>query len=1313
MAEQIPAPKALNLNGNVAENWRRWRKAFELYMTATEKDKKLQKIQCATFLTLAGESAIAVWETLTFEETEKDKIEPLVAKFEEYCIPKKNITHERHMFNLRKQKPDESVEQFVTELKRLAKNCEYGELTDSIIKDRIVEGINNDSTRARLLREKSLSLERCIEVCKAAEVADEHMKTLTDQSGKDKEIDALKGKHYPRKNDERPRKYNGKQSTCGRCGRGNHGYDKCPAIGKECRKCHKKNHFMSQCRSRAKEPKDPRKPRIDSVETAGKQDGDGDSNDDELDEFFVYSMETTADASDPWIVPLEVNNNIMAFKIDTGSDVNVLSYEEFRTLKNKPKLKQSKTKLKAYNGGDVEVKGQCILSLKYKEKSVKALFIISPDNVKPILGRELSEKLNLVKRTFSVEQSNSRNKLNRSRYNTAKLCEKYADCFEGLGCLPNSVKIQLREDATPVVEPCRKIPFAQYDQLKEELRRMETMGVIKKIEEPTEWVHSFVPVTKPNGKLRVCLDPRNLNKSIKREHFKLPTRDEVTAQFTSAKVFTKLDASNGFWQMKLEEESTNLCTFNTPFGRYKYLRLPFGISSAPEIYHRTINSLFSHLEGVDTSMDDIIIYGSTPEEHDQRLEATMKVVREVGLKLQKEKCEVAVEELTFLGDTISAEGLKPDKRKVEAIQKMKRPETKADLQRFLGMINYLAKYVPDLSTRTLPLRKLLDQKVMWMWSHEQEKAWKDLKELVSSEPVLKFYDPTKPIKISTDASRSGLGAVLQQLHGETWFPVAYASRSVTDCESRYATIELETLGITFACERFHQYVYGQVFEIETDHKPLVSIFKKSLIDSPPRIQRLRLRLQRYDFKLTYVPGKWMHTPDALSRAPLTAETKLSNHIEAHIDGIVAVLQVTDEKLEQIKVETQKDETMILLQNTIMQGWPDERRSNPNELHPYWNIRDELTVHKGLILKGSKILIPPTMRKEILTKIHAGHQGREKCKQRARQVVFWPGINSDIDNLVESCETCQRHQHSHQKEPLNPYPVPTRPWQVISTDLCEINKKEYLIMVDAYSSYPEVIPLSRQSSEAVIKGMKVTFARHGIPDIVHSDNGPCYSSQEFSDFQNKWGFKHVTSSPHFPSSNGLAEKTVQTVKNIISKSMESGTDPYLGLLAYRTTPLGNNQSPAELLMGRTLKTELPVVQTQLEVKNSTAVVDWKVKQKEMQKKYHDRAVKPLPPLQKGERVRMYDTKKQEWSQKARVKAMVAPRSYIVETKDKVQYRRNRKHLRRMTSAGVVEDSIVTGSAKAEKESSDTIPSSGQSTTKSRYGRTIKKPQRFEQ
>ena len=274
MAEHIPAPKALNLDGNVAENWRRWKKAYELYMTATEKDKKSQKIQCATFLTLAGEAAITVYETLTFEETEKDKIEPLISKFEAFCMPKKNVTHERHVFNLRKQKPEESVEQFATELKRLAKNCEYGELTDSIIKDRIVEGINNDSTRAWLLREKDLSLQRCIEVCKSSEVAEEHMKTLTHESNKVRDIDAVKKNIRARDICEpvtNAMKIHGNTTD-------KHATDVVDGAiaSKTVQLLEKnvenviKNNFMSQCKTRIKDSKQYRKPRIDSLEHAGK-----------------------------------------------------------------------------------------------------------------------------------------------------------------------------------------------------------------------------------------------------------------------------------------------------------------------------------------------------------------------------------------------------------------------------------------------------------------------------------------------------------------------------------------------------------------------------------------------------------------------------------------------------------------------------------------------------------------------------------------------------------------------------------------------------------------------------------------------------------------------------------------------------------------------------------------------------------------------------------------------------------------------------------------------------------------------------------
>ena len=320
--------------------------------------------------------------------------------------------------------------------------------------------------------------------------------------------------------------------------------------------------------------------------------------------------------------------------------------------------------------------------------------------------------------------------------------------------------------------------------------------------------------------------------------------------------------------MRLNEKSSEMCTFNTPFGRYQYLRLPFGTSSAPEIYHRVIHTLFAHLEGVDTSMDDIIVWGSNKEEHDKRLEKVMETAQRVGLKLQKEKCEIAVPELTFLGDKISASGLKPDPKKVEAILKLERPRDKQELQRFLGMINYLGRFIPDLSVKTMPLRAFLDQRNQWNWGHEQDKAWFNLKEIVSKQPVLKFYDPKKSIKIATDASKVGLGAVLQQYHENKWLQVAYASRAVSDCESRYAPIELETLAVTFACERFHQYIYGQRIEVETDHKPLVAIFKKPLSESPLRIQRLRLRLQRYDLVVSYTPGKWMHAADAFSRSPV-------------------------------------------------------------------------------------------------------------------------------------------------------------------------------------------------------------------------------------------------------------------------------------------------------------------------------------------------------------------------------------------------------------------------------------------------------------
>ncbi|XP_033731758.1 uncharacterized protein K02A2.6-like [Pecten maximus] len=397
-------------------------------------------------------------------------------------------------------------------------------------------------------------------------------------------------------------------------------------------------------------------------------------------ELFIDSVDSKH-TQESWMTPLQVNGNIIPLKLDTGADVNVLPMIEFEKLPSRSRLRsRSDVRLKAYNAGAIPVSGQVILTISHKGHDYKTMFTVSPENVKPILGRKSCETLGLIKLVLAVEQEHKNiEPLDKSTVET-----EYSDLFTGLGCLPDKVKIELKSDAEPVVEACRKIPFALHDQLKVELDYMEKINVIQKIDKPVEWVNSLVVVHKPNGKLRVCLDPRNLNKFIKREHYKLPTREEIMSRFEGATIFSKLDAASGFWQIQLEDESADLCTFITPFGRYRFNRLPFGISSAPEIYHRIIHNLFQDIPGVDTSMDDIIIWEKNRQEHDERVRAVLQKARNSNLKLNKEKCEIGVNSLTFLGDTITSEGVKPYPRKVEAIVDMERPTNRKELQRFLA-----------------------------------------------------------------------------------------------------------------------------------------------------------------------------------------------------------------------------------------------------------------------------------------------------------------------------------------------------------------------------------------------------------------------------------------------------------------------------------------------------------------------------------------------------------------------------------------------------------------------------------------------------
>lgn len=320
------------------------------------------------------------------------------------------------------------------------------------------------------------------------------------------------------------------------------------------------------------------------------------------------------------------------------------------------------------------------------------------------------------------------------------------------------------------------------------------------------------------------------------------------------------------------------------------------------------------------------------------------------------------------------------------------------------MVNQLRKFIPNLSEKDKPLRALLSKKNMWCWGHDQQRAFGNLKHELTFAPVLQLYDPNSPLKISADASSYGLGAVLLQKKAEVWLPVAYASRSLTETEQRYAQLEKEALALTWACERFSDFILGLHFELETDHKPLVSLLGCQALDAlPPRIQRFRMRLMRYSYSIFHTPGKSLTSADTLSRAPTD---KCSDQNGQRPDGGHQHLRriVAGKPPDQRQIPDGALRTVQVALKYCVVGWPDRNQLQGPVKH-YWHERAAQSVHNGLLLRGSRLVIPATMRDTVLEKIHEGHQGVVKCRERASQTVWWPGLSNQIRELVLKCREC--------------------------------------------------------------------------------------------------------------------------------------------------------------------------------------------------------------------------------------------------------------------------------------------------------------------
>ncbi|XP_026020736.1 uncharacterized protein K02A2.6-like [Astatotilapia calliptera] len=659
--------------------WPIWRQRFSRFRVASKLGMESGEVQVNSLLYSMGRDAEPIYGSFVFPAATEARPSPqfeydlVIQKFDEHFVPKRNVIHDRACFHKRSQRAGETVEAFVRGLYELAQHCEFGGSKDEQIRDRIVIGLIDKDVSQKLQLEADLTLDKAIQLARQSEQVKQQSADRVEST-----VNEVKQRHYNsmrrsyyQPHQVREQQHGESKPKCQRCNRVHDKRENCPARNKRCRKCNKLGHFEVVCKTKM----------LKEVRAEAVEDSDEDS-------FFIGELflgaviepkttvieESGSDAD--WDIELLVNGSPVDFKIDTGADTTVMTETTLNKLQQRPKLIQCKPTVYS-PGGKVKCMGKFLATTEYKgQKYQYWITVIKGQYASNLLGNTVAKRMGLVTRVNKISS------------------DLKEDVFGEIGLLNcEPVKIELTEDAVPYsVTTPRRVPFPLLPKVEKEIKRMLKLGIIEEVTEPTDWCAPMVPAPKRNkDEVRVCVDLKRLNKGVKRERYILPTLDDITPKLAGAKVFSTLDASSGFWQIPLDPSCQKLTTFITPMGRFCFRRLPFGITSAPEIFQRLMSTLLKGLEGTVVVMDDILVFGANKEEHDQRLGAVLQTIKASGLKLNRSKCHFGKNELQFFGHIISADGVKPDDGKVEAIARMPSPTNVEQLRQVLGLINYVGK----------------------------------------------------------------------------------------------------------------------------------------------------------------------------------------------------------------------------------------------------------------------------------------------------------------------------------------------------------------------------------------------------------------------------------------------------------------------------------------------------------------------------------------------------------------------------------------------------------------------------------------------
>ena len=1264
----VQPPEKFHPSGkNAAQDWKMWRQMWDNYCILTDLNSQEQSYQKALLLHCLGPEGVKVYNGMEFAPGEdSSKASIILMKLDAHFMGSRREYFERFQFNRRDQHAGESIDEYVSVLRNMSKTCGFCKcMADKLLMDRLLLGVRDSRMQERLMATDNLTLMKAIDICKAMEAASFQLSSMRREvhavargsSHKSSSSKSSYKAHSTKKPTKGSTQHNKKILLCKFCCR-QHEMKKemCPAWGQRCSVCNQPNHFRISKLCPANT--------INLVE----EDSDASSSSSaESVSCVTHHAVNCIEAHDgPILCNMIIHEERVRFQIDSGSTVNLLPK---KFLTSQDEIREEVVKLEMWNKSTLQAVGRCKVKTRNPAtgKKYNVDYVIVEGDFLPLISKKAAEKMDLIKVNYdSLELVNN--------ISLTHIPDDYPDAFSStrVGTLPGSdVRLTLMDDAKPSIKPARTIPESLKAKVKEQLDTLESRGIIEKVTLPTDWVNQMAVVQKKSGKVRLCLDPRPLNVSLKREHYPLPVLDDILPQLSNATVFSICDLKDGYLHCPLDEQSSLLTTFATPWGRYKWKRLPFGLKVSSEIFQKRLLQALDGLIGVQCVADDIIIWGSSDAEHDDRLRKFLQRCQSVGIVLNKEKCQYRLQEISFLGHIVSSSGLKVDPSKVEAIVNMKPPTCKDDIHRLRGMVNYLARYLPKLTEVMQPLNDLTHKDVAWNWDANSDRAFQQLKDMLIEAPVLSFYDQKKELVIYTDASASGIGAVMMQ----EGTPIAYASRALSDTETRYSVIEKEMLGIVFALEKWNQYTFGREVIIYTDHKPLESICCKPLDRAPKRLQGMLLRALAYDIEVCYLKGKDNFMADTLSRATLPYT---GGQEDLECVNAVNHLTLPDANVQEMREHTAEDPSLQALKQTILDGWPDHRNQLPLMVKPYFNFRDELSVQDGLIFRGERLIVPKGMRHKIKEDLHIGHIGVDGTLRRAREYLYWPQMTKEITEWIETCEVCMELSTSQSPQPLMSHTLPDRPWEKIGVDLFSFEGTEYMVTVCYKSNFWELDKLSKTTARVVISKLKHHFARYGLPDVLISDNGPPFQSQEFSDFATELGIIHQTISPYNSKANGKVESAVKTAKRMLKKCRKSGEDELLALLNIRNTPTqGVDSSPVQRFLGRRTKTKIPTTHSALKPMQHQSKHEMQqlMLNQKRQAHYFNRHSKTLSELDEGDVVRMkpFRLGDDKWK-KATVIRRLDERSYEVMHHNQV-YRRNREHLRSSRESPDVDSPVL--------------------------------------